>query len=466
MWSVDDLLTATAGRLKRPGSMALRDFSIDSRTLQPGQVFVAIKGETFDGHSFIVNALQAGAGAIIAQRPPTESEAAITSPAGPAAWVSVPDPLAALQAAARFQRARHAALFIGVTGSNGKTTTKEMLRHLFGGIHRTWATEGNFNNHIGLPLGLTRIPLDTETAIIEMGMNHLGEIRFLADIARPRFAAITNIGTAHIGMLGSKANIARAKAEILEILPPNGRAVVPDDPAFLPLWRERSPAPLLVFGLSRSCHLWADAFEDLPNGVACQIHHGLETSRFALPVLGRHNVLNALAALGLWLAAGHPLDRGLARLSSFKPVGARMEEHRHAGRTIVLDCYNANPDSMKAAIEFLQARRGRRIAVLGDMRELGETTRDAHREIGRRVAEAGLEVLVAVGADSLEMGEAALQAGMDPTAVHLCPTTGEASSVLQLLHHDGDTILLKASRGMHFEEIVKAVWPHLPCDLH
>ncbi len=460
-WTARDLELGTRGTWRNAVRRDPAGFSIDTRTLAPGEAFFAITGERFDGHQFLPQALQKQAGILIGSRFPDEALASAAC-----GCLEVADPLTALQDLARYQRARHPAFFLGVTGSNGKTTTKEMLRHLFAGESETWATPGNLNNHIGLPLNLVRLPATTRTAIIEMGMNHAGEIRFLAGIARPEAALITNVGPAHIGNLGSLENIARAKAEILEGLPDRSFAVVDGDSPFLPVFRQATRARLITFGFGPACDLRGHDLETGPAGTACRVSWQGEKGRLTLGLLGRHNIMNALAALAMFTARGYPLATGLERLAAFRPVAARMESHEVGGVRVILDCYNANPASMLEAVEFLRGCPGRRLAVLGDMKELGDQSAAFHRQVGEAVARAGLDVLVAVGADARFMAEGARTGGMAAAAVHHCPDTGEAARLLPGLLAPGSLVLLKASRGMHFEAISRAVFPTLPLDLH
>ncbi|RCK81332.1 MAG: UDP-N-acetylmuramoylalanyl-D-glutamyl-2,6-diaminopimelate--D-alanyl-D-alanine ligase [Candidatus Ozemobacter sibiricus] len=480
-WTHEELAIGTGGTWVTDARPSATGFSIDTRTLAPGDAFFAIRGERFDGHDFLPQAVQKGASVLIGSRFPASllamkptveeilptldgrSPPALPEPPG---FLQVDDPLLALQRLARFHRARHPGLFLGVTGSNGKTTTKEMLRHLFSSVAETRATSGNLNNHIGLPLELVRLPLSTRVAVIEMGMNHAGEIRFLASLARPTAAVITNIGPAHIGNLGSLENIAHAKAEILEELPPSGTAVVDGDSKFLPIFRAATRARVATFGVGPDCDLRALDLTSGPDGSRMRVAwHGQE-AEVHLSLLGRHNALNALAALALFVSQGHDLATGAARLARFAPVGARMESHVIEGRRIILDCYNANPASMAQAIEFLRQCPGQRLAVLGDMRELGADTARFHTELGAQVARAGIDRLIAVGHDAAAIAEGARQAGMPHESIHHCEDTIQAIRLLPNLLTAGQTVLLKASRGMHFETIVKALWPTLPVDLH
>ncbi|MFZ2958352.1 MAG: UDP-N-acetylmuramoyl-tripeptide--D-alanyl-D-alanine ligase [Candidatus Ozemobacteraceae bacterium] len=485
-WTIQDLLSAVCGTLlsdSQERHAALTGFSIDSRTIQPGEAFFAIKGDTFDGHAFIESAVKRGAGAIVAnefppsvtsRKTPKIAETAKTAKTAnqetcvqECALIHVTgDPLEALQAAAKWHRNRHKARFVGVTGSNGKTTTKEMLSHLFSSVSKAWATSGNLNNHIGLPLNLVRIPCNMETGIIEMGMNHTGEIRFLAEIAKPRDALITNIGPAHIGILGSLQNIALAKAEILEALPADGFAVLPGDDQYLSVLKTKTVAHIVTFGFGAGNDVAGRNLLMTATGLELDVTYRGQSERLRIPLLGQHNALNALAALAMFVSHGNRLSEGVKRMCAFKPVSARLESHDIDGLRVILDCYNANPASMQGAIEFLAVCPGRRIAVLGDMRELGEQGSELHRKLGLHVASAGINHLVAVGELSQEIAEAALQAGMGGDVVHPCRDTTDASKLLATLMRKGDTILLKASRGMHFEKIVKEIWPALKMDLH
>jgi len=460
-WRIDEIAGLCAGSVLNAPRSEIRGFSIDTRTISDGDAFVAIKGDRFDGHDYIPQALAKRIPAILASRFPPGAVASRQT-----ACILVEDPLRALQDLARFQRSRHKGLFLGVTGSNGKTTTKEMLRHIFSEKSDTWATSGNLNNHIGLPLNLVRIPLKTKVAIVEMGMNHPGEIRFLADISKPQTAVITNVGPAHIGILGSLENIALAKSEILSGLPPDAFGVVDGDSEFLPLFKKTCPARLVTFGFGANCEMRGCDLLMLADGVRFNAIWGSEKAKVDLPLLGKHNAMNALAALAVFVSQGHPLAAGAERLASFPPVGARMESHLVDGVRVILDCYNANPASMLQAVDFLRICPGKRVAVLGEMRELGEDSPRFHAQVGSAVAKAGIDVLVAVGEQARLIADGAKSQGMHAEVVHFFPTSGEAIGLIETLLKEKTTILLKASRGMHFESITRVVWPSLPCDLH
>ena len=460
-WKLNDVVTGARGVHSGGRETPISGFSIDTRTIKKGEVYIALKGENHDGHAFIPKAIEQGASAIIAGSFPGGNP----KPEDPA-WIKVDDPLEALQNLARWHRKRHKAKFLGVTGSNGKTTTKEMLSHLFSTTNKVWATSGNLNNHIGLPLNLVRIPLDTQVAIMEMGMNHSGEIRFLAGISEPHSALISNIGPAHIGILGSLENIALAKGEILERLPPDGFAVLPGDDRFLALLKQRTTARVIRFGFEKENEIRGDNLRVEAHGMDLDLNYKGEKVALHLKLLGMHNASNAIAALAMFVASGNKLTDGARQMAAFMPVTARMESREIDGVRVIMDCYNANPASMNQAVEFLKCCPGRRIAVLGDMRELGDLSEELHRRLGKQVAESSLDQLVAVGDFARYISEDAVSAGMPPDAVHTCRDTKEAAKVIPGLLKKGDTILLKASRGIHFETIVNELWPGIKCELH
>ncbi|MBF0408493.1 MAG: UDP-N-acetylmuramoyl-tripeptide--D-alanyl-D-alanine ligase [Candidatus Riflebacteria bacterium] len=458
-WTIGNLGEALSNDLNAPfqtSNVEIKGFSIDSRTVMPGDVFVAIKGENFDGHNFIADALKNGSSAIIASEKVESNGKTV---------FQVKDTLVALQNLARWHRNRHKARFIGITGSNGKTTTKEMLYHLFSGIEETFSTKGNLNNHIGLPLSILRIPLSVKVAIIEMGMNHPGEIRFLCGIAKPDDALITNIGPAHIGILGSLENIANAKSEILEGISENGYAFLPGDDPFCGLLVEKTRAKVFRFGFKKDNDITAtDICINSTEGSSAIVNFEENVQPVNLLVPGRHNIQNAIAAIACCTLAGNSFSSAIRRMESFKPVTARLETISIAGMNVILDCYNANPASMREAVKWLSSCSGRKIAVLGDMRELGEFSTEYHREIGKTCAESEIDMLVAVGQESAHIAESASASGMKK--VFHFKDLKSAADNLKLQLEEGDNVLLKASRGMHFESICKQVWPQIRIDLH
>ena len=409
----------------------------DSRQIRRGQLFVALQAAR-DGHDFIGKAMEAGAAAALGQR---------QLPGVP--MIVVPDSLTGLQQiAACWRNSLASTHFIGLTGSVGKTTTKEMTAAACSTVYRTQWTQKNYNNDIGVPRTLLDLRHETQVAVVEMGMNHAGELSRLTRIARPEIAVITNIGTMHIENLGSREGICRAKLEILEGLQPGGVAVLNGDE---PLLRAAAPAcDTRWFGFGPDCDLRAEDLELGTDGsvftAVCRDHR----VRVELPAPGIHNVTNALAALLAARCAGVPLRAAAEGLRYFVNTGDRLRTYEQAGFTIVADCYNAGPESMKAAFEVLKTipARGRRIAVLGDMLELGDFAPAAHRTAGEQAAEAA-DLILAYGPLSKSLVDAA-----GSKARHF-DSRESLLAALREAARPGDVILFKASHGMHLEQVLE-----------
>lgn len=449
------------GRLLNAINPKITGLSIDSRTVKPGNIYVALHGETHDGHTFIPAAVKAGATAILVSTPP---DASLTEKV---AIIQVSDTLEALQSIARSRRNELPTFFIGVTGSNGKTTTRSMVYHILSEHHRCSTTQGNLNNHIGLPLTLLAVAEDSQYSILEMGMNHSGEIRDLCRIASPDAALISNIGPAHIGILGSLENIARAKAEILEQLPPGKIAVVPGDTDFEHIFKAAATgASLSTFGEKPENDYRLQNLQMYEDSIEFDFITPEGDKRVKLALAGRHNAFNAAAALTLCHRLGCNLDAAIRRIGTFAPVGARMERVNTDGVTVLLDCYNANPGSMQEALRYLTVCHSPRIAVLGDMRELGELSETMHRQLGRQAAKTGLDFLLCVGSDAAFIADEAKLNGMPEERIISLSSGDTAAELLKERLQKGATVLFKASRGMHFEKIVQQLWPDLGKDLH
>ena len=410
----------------------------DSRKVKPGQLFVALKAAR-DGHDFIGKALEAGAAAALGER---------QLPGVP--MVVVPDSLAGLQAIAAGWRATLAGTrFIGLTGSVGKTTTKEMTAAACAAVRRTQWTQANFNNDIGVPRTLLDLRPDTEIAVVEMGMNHAGEISRLTRLARPHVAVITNVGTMHIEYLGSREGIRDAKLEILEGLAPNGVAVLNGDE---PLLRNAAPAcRTLWFGLGPDNDLRAEEIRPTESGVAFTAVGLGERVPVELPVPGVHFVMNALAALLAAHAVGVPLETAAAGLRGFENTGDRLRLLQKRGYTVIADCYNAGPESMRAALQVLRERpaHGRRIAVLGDMLELGDYAPAAHRTAGAEAAQAA-DLILAYGPLSRDLAAAAGE------KARWFDSRESLLAALRETARPGDLLLFKASHGMRLEQVLEA----------
>lgn len=444
-----DLLKACRGELLQgdPGQN-ISGFSIDTRTMQRGDFFVPLRGDKEDGHRYLPGAVTAGAcGSFCAHRPP---------PGIPPHFllIGVPDVLAALQRAAAFHRRRHSLPLIGVTGSSGKTTTKDFIAGVLSVRMKVLKTEGNLNNEIGLPLTLLRLDQSCRAAVLEMGMSAPGEIARLAELAAPEIGVITNIGEAHLEMLGSREAIAAAKEELLLAMGERGTAVLLADDPRLREMGARFGGRVYTYGFtggdvrvtSFTLHGESSHFEvRFPGG---------ERERFDLPLPGRHLVSNALAALTVGYLLGISRPEMRAGLRQSRITGGRLELFTNrAGIRIIDDSYNANPDSVRAALEVLRELAGARsIAVLGDMLELGPAEIELHREVGRFAADCGIGALVTVGRLGAEIATGAAAAGLTAVA---CPGHDAAvEAVRQMEPQAGWCVLVKGSRGLRMESVV------------
>ena len=417
-------------------SVAFEGAENDSRKLRPGQLFVALKAAR-DGHDFIGRAMEAGAAAALGER---------QLPQVP--MLVVPDSLAALQQiAAGWRSTLCKTRFIGLTGSVGKTTTKEMTAAACGAVYRTQWTQQNFNNEIGVPRTLLDLHPSTQAAVVEMGMNHAGELSALTRLVRPDVAVITNIGSMHIENLGSREGLCRAKLEILEGLAPDGVAVLHGDE---PLLRAAAPAcKTLWFGLGPGNDLRAEEIQLTPTGSSFTAVGFGRRIKLTLPAPGQHNVVNALAAMLAAHCIGVPLEAAAEALGRFVNTGDRLRTYEQAGYTVIADCYNAGPESMQAAFTVLHSlpTQGRRIAVLGDMLELGDFAPAAHRTVGEQAAALADQIL-AYGPLSRELAAAAGE-----KALHF-DTPDALLEALKGIARPGDVLLFKASHGMHLEQIL------------
>lgn len=452
---------------------AVRDVAIDSRQVGESNLFVALRGERVDGNDFVQRALEAGAAACVMTREPSDAELACARERG-AALLACDSGERALAALASWWRDKLDCVVVGVTGSSGKTTTKEMCAAVLACKFKTYATRGNLNSTIGGPLTVLRCPLDAQAMVVEMGMSGLHEIEAIAQVARPHIGIVTNVGTAHIGILGSRENIARAKAELVAALAHQKGSVEGLEPCAL-LWgqddytgwiRDNVADPagvrVMTFGCAdgdaaRCADPQLDemgcAFgvAELPSGARMEFHLGLP---------GVHNVADALAAAAMGDILGVAADDMAAALGSLRLAGNRQEVVRcqGAGITLVNDCYNANADSMRRAIDVLcslQARR--RIACLGDMGELGSDAQAVHTAVGGYAAGKGVEVLVCVGELSRDMAQAAQLMGMSENDVIEVADAQAAAEVLKQIAREGDAVLVKASHSTGLEKTVEAV---------
>jgi len=451
-----DVVGWTGGRLVRgTAETSFDSVSTDTRADLSGKLFVALIGEKHDAHAFLAQALAGGAAGVLVQRPDAVPEAAR------AVVIAVTDTTLGLGALAAGHRASFTGPVVAITGSNGKTTTKEMCAAILSGLGPCLKNRGNLNNQIGLPLTLLERDAAHRTLVVEIGMNHRGEIAPLAAVARPTVGVITNVGTAHIEHLGSREAIALEKGELVAALAPDATAVLnADDPRAL-AQRERTRARVLSFGLSPGADVRAERVTALgERGFAFDLVALGTRTAVQVAGLADSTVPNALAAAAAALAAGATLDLVADGLARYRPIGGRMERVALPRNIILInDTYNANPQSMQVALESLAKLKGRSraIAVLGDMGELGDAALDAHRATGRLVAELGLDHLFTLGHFGQPLADAALRAGMASDRVHVGATHEEvASAVCELLQGD-DWVLVKGSRSMKMERVVEAL---------
>ncbi len=393
--SEKNLLKETLKKITRG---EIKGVSIDSRTIRANELFVAIKGDRFDGHDFVPEVMKRGAWGALVDR--TALSNRFSSLGGLRNIVPVEDTLSALQEMAFMHRRNFGIPVVGITGSNGKTTTKEMLAGILKQKGPVLKNEGNLNNHIGVPLTLLKLNADHTAAVVEMGMSAMGEIDLLARLIGPDVGVITNIGPAHLEFLKSMDRVAQAKGELFDHLKPGGTAVLNADDHYFEVLKKKYNGRVLSFGIDKKSDVRAWEIRPERDFTEFMIGSNGSTVSVRLRAVGKHNIYNALAAAGAALAVGMSIDAVKEGLNDFIPVAMRSELRQVNGRTVLADCYNANPASMEAALETLVSLRsgGKAIAVLGDMLELGAVTVDAHRAIGATAARLGVDLVITVGA--------------------------------------------------------------------
>lgn len=437
-----EICAAVGGTLLQDSGAPVTGVTTDSRAVQPGQLFIPLVGERFDGHAYISKALDGGAaGCLTAREPETLLPGKL--------YIQVADTRLALKALASWYRDKFDLPVVQVTGSAGKTTTKEMIASVLSQRYNTLRTEGNFNNDIGAPLTLLRLMPEHQAAVIETGMNHFGEIRYLGEMVRPDIAVITNVGDAHIENLGNtRQGILRAKCEIFENLTPEGIAVLNGDDELLNT--VTLPQTILRCGVGDGCGVRVTDIDDRGlEGVACTVTIEGEHYRLATSAPGRYMIYPMAMAAAIGRRLGLTGEEIAAGVAAYTTVGSRMHLIRLPGERLVIDdCYNANPQSMAEGLRMLAASPARnRVAVLGDMGELGQLTAQAHRDMGALTRRLGLTA-VAVGEKMHALTET------DPQAQWFA-TVEEAMPAIRQLFTPGTAVLVKASHAMHFERIVK-----------
>jgi UDP-N-acetylmuramoyl-tripeptide--D-alanyl-D-alanine ligase len=427
-----------------------RGYSIDSRTVGPGQLFFAVKGERLDGHDFVESALEKGAVAAVVRKD------RLGRYRERARLLAVEDTLMALQTLAMGVRKRWGKPLIGVTGSMGKTTTKEAIAHVLSRRLRVLKSEGNFNNHFGLPLMLLKLEPEHDVAVIEMGMSHTGEILALAKIAQPEIGVVTNVAPVHLEFFDSVAGIARAKYELIESLPAGGTAVLNADDEYVSQFGRDFKGKVVMYGTRATADVRGENVRSRgAEGTEFDVVIGGVREHAELPLVGEHNVLNALAAVAVGLERGLKPSEAVGALAGLTAADKRGEVLRLGNITVINDCYNCNPKALNAMVDVLAAMAAkRRIAAVGAMLELGPTEEELHRQAGRHIAERKIDLLLGVRGPAQAMVEAARQAGIRAEFVS---TSEEAGEWLAREARNGDVVLMKASRGVKLEKALE-VW--------
>lgn len=466
MFTVEEILSATQGSfLGGEKRCVFAGVSIDSRTVKPGELFIALRGDRFDGHEFIGQALGTRAsGAIFCSNTPPQLLRDRDTCFKNKVFIGVADTLTALQEIAKVHRSRFSIPLIAITGSNGKTTTREMAASILAHRFRLLKTEGNLNNHIGVPLTLLRLEAGHQAAVIEMGINRPGELGRLCEIARPQAGLITNVGPTHLEFLGNVEGVARAKAELLEGLAQGDMAILNADDEHFQALASKVKGDLLTFGLNSKADVTASTLALHPDrgpSFRLKIRTAFKTGEIdvSLPVMGRHNIYNALGAAAIGVYQGMDLSTIRQGLESFEPVSMRSQLLKIGQFHILNDAYNANPASMRCALETLATLgpHGQKIAVLGDMLELGGPGQAAHREVGREVARLGIQYLVTMGSLAEQIAQGALSAGMDDWRVIQSQGPKGAGEKVLNVAKPGDYILVKGSRKMKMERILEVI---------
>lgn len=447
--NVEEIVRAAQGVLLNfDGDFDVSGISIDSRKINPGDMFIALTGESFDGHDFIDKAIESGAVLVIAQRMPEDNRIP---------YILVEDTLKALQGISSYYRSKFNIPFVAITGSSGKTTTKDMIASVLTRRFSVLKTEGNFNNAIGLPLTLLKLQYNHQIAVLEMGMSSLGEIRLLSDIARPDIGVISNVGLTHIEKLGSRENILKAKLEIFSYFNSDSTAVINGDNDMLHDFSDHR-FRVIKYGLKEDNEIFAYNIKEKGEaGIEFSVDLDGVRTNFRVLLPGIHNVYNALSAIAvarLFAMDAVEIQKGL---NNFKPSEMRMEMiDLDSGIKVINDAYNANPESMKAAIDVLHTIKseGRGICILGDMLELGELSSGEHYKIGAYAASAGVDAIIAVGefAENIKIGATA--SGMNSN-VFIFSDAKSAAPFIDNVVKPGDTVLIKGSRGMKMEYIVE-----------
>lgn len=447
-----EIARLTGGRLERTSSRRIRGAAVDSRRVEPGNLFVALPGDRTDGHEHLSAAIAAGAAALLVSRPGN-----LATSLGDVSVIRVARPLDALQAVAAAWRRRFDPLTVGITGSIAKTSTKEAIAAVLTTRYRTLKNEGNENNEIGLPLTVLRLGPDVEALVLEMGMYVEGEIADLVRIGRPSIGVVTAVQPVHLARIGSIEAIEVEKGRLVEALPPGGSAILNVDDDRVRAMADRTAARVVGYGFAADADVRAEAVESLgSDGMRFELRTPDGARLARIPGLGRHAVHNALAAAAVGGVAGIDLDAIVTGLATGSEATHRGELVRLGEVTIIDDSYNAAPASMLAALDVLASLPGRRIAVLGEMLELGIETEAGHLEVGRTAGRIA-DLLVVVGFDAAGIADGAREAGLGPDRIFEVDDAEAAHDVLRPRLVPGDVVLVKASRGIELDRLVAAL---------
>lgn len=451
--SLGFILSATGGRLAREHyNVRVSGISTDTRTVKEGDLFIALRGDNFDGNDYIQTAFDKGAYAAVA-------EVAADSFSRPV--ITVADTRAALLHLAASYRLNFGIPVVGVTGSVGKTSTKDTIHAVLSQKFLTHKNEGNRNNEIGMPMSVFGLERRHEAAVFEMGMSGFGEISRLTRVARPDIGVITNIGVSHIGKLGSRENILKAKLEIIDGMSKDGVLILNADNdllgAYIKEAKGKLPIEIISFGIKDHSGVYADDISSGANGSDFTIHYGSKTIRAHMGVVGEHHIYNALAAFSVGLRLGVEPQAAVKGLAEFRPSGLRQNIQEVNGISLIEDCYNASPDSMNAGFNVLSTvAKKRKIAVLADMLELGDESQKAHTEVGVAAAKSGVDILLSYGDFARYYCEGYNQTKNGGESCFFDDKAALSKAILNLLH-SGDTVLFKGSRGMKLEEVIASV---------
>ena len=443
----------------------LENFINDTREIKEGYVYVGFKGEHNDGNLFYEKALENGAKVCILQKDSVKDKLnvdEIKKKYSNRVIILVEDTIKAIQQIAEYKRSLYDIPVVGITGSVGKTSTKDIISSVMAKKYNVLKTLGNFNSQIGLPLTVLRLKEDNNAMVVEMGMSALGEISNITKVAKPTIAVITNVGTAHIGNLGSRENILKAKLEILDGLQDGGTLVINNDNDMLFKWNKENQNKkfkVITFGIENKSDIMPYDIVSTENGSTYKIDIDGKTYNIKVTVGGNHFVLNSLCAIAVGRLLNIEMEDILNGIANFELTKRRMQvEKNKNGVTIINDCYNANYDSMKAAIEYLgKINASKKIAVLGDMLELGGFSKGLHEKVGEEVAKNNVDILITVGSLAKDIAKKAIEKGMQEKDIYTCNNNNEAIELIRKKANKGDAVLLKASNGLNFQEIFIAI---------